>query len=169
MDLVLDVADDLVFDKLWARLVPLSAAFTSSPEVMKSLNVSSTYLPLTEASSTWTQLVAALPRPPISPSHIASYASSRSIPNVSAWPRDYIPRQLLSLFILTLIGIHVLYFLFTGLSYQFIFNKEMERHPRFLKNQIRMEIRSALNALTWITVMTLPWCVLRPALLGSSS
>ncbi|KAH6913165.1 fatty acid hydroxylase [Coprinopsis sp. MPI-PUGE-AT-0042] len=151
MDLVLDVADALVFDKMWAKLVPLSAGFASSPEVMKSLNASSTYLPLTELSSTWTQLVAALPRPPVSPSHIALVCL------VTLNTQHYMPRQILSLFILTLIGIHVLYFLFAGLSYHFIFNKEMERHPRFLKNQIRMEIRSTLNALPWITVMTLPW------------
>ena len=37
MDLVLDVADALVFDKVWAKLVALSASFASSPPTLGSV------------------------------------------------------------------------------------------------------------------------------------
>jgi len=76
---------------------------------------------------------------------------------VSAWPRDYLPRQIISLSVITLIGIHVLYFVFAWISYTFIFNHEMMKHPRFLKNQVKLEIQSSLRAFPGMTLLTLPW------------
>jgi len=57
-------------------------------------------------------------------------------------PRECISRQLISLCVITLIGIHVLYFLFAWLSYRFIFNHEMMNHPRFLEDQVKLEIQT---------------------------
>lgn len=88
--------------------------------------------------------------------HLRANASAIPHPH-STWPRDYIPRQLVSLIVLTLIGIHVLYFVFAGLSYRFIFNHEMMRHPRFLKDQIKLEIQASLKAFPGMTLLTLPW------------
>jgi len=90
-----------------------------------------------------------------SPWFLASFDSPPAVP--SAWPRSYIPRQMLSLTVITLIGIHILYFLFAGLSYQFIFDKRMMKHPRFLKNQIRLEIMCSLRAFPGMTMLTLPF------------
>jgi lathosterol oxidase len=160
MDLVLQFCDEYFFDRVWAKLVPL-AAFATSPELTSSFNVTSPVLPLVASTSKWVQIVSLLPHPPINPEDAASlYAqtvASHSIPQVSAWPRDYIPRQIMSLVVLTLIGIHVLYFLFAGLSYTFIFNHEMMRHPRFLKNQVKLEIQASLKAFPFMTILTLPW------------
>lgn len=155
MDLVLEIADDLFFDKLWAKLVPLSA-FTTSPEFLQNVNASSSSFAALSSTTKWSQIIASLPHPPIPASHIASYSASHSIPNVSAWPRDYILRQLFSLTMFTVVGIHVLYFLFAGLSYYFIFNHEMKRHPRYLKNQIKLEIQSSLASFPGMMLMTLP-------------
>ncbi|KAG6848264.1 hypothetical protein H0H93_001761 [Arthromyces matolae] len=141
MDLVLHIADELVFDKFWAAAVPLSA-FQSSFNA-------------TLGTSKWSQIIAHLPHPSIPAEDLA--ALSNSIPQISAWPRDYVPRQLVSLCVLTLIGIHVLYFLFAWLSYTFIFNHEMMRHPRFLKNQVRLEIETSLRAFPGMMILTLPW------------
>jgi lathosterol oxidase len=63
----------------------------------------------------------------------------------------------MSLCVLTLIGIHALYFLFAGFSYVFIFNHEMMRHPRFLKNQVKLEIQTSLRAFPVMMLLTLPW------------
>ncbi|KAH7879987.1 fatty acid hydroxylase [Lentinula edodes] len=76
---------------------------------------------------------------------------------LSAWPRSYMPRQILSLSVLTLIGIHLLYFLVASFSYYFIFNHDMMLHPRFLPNQVRKEIRTSLKAFPLMTLLTLPW------------
>ncbi|CAK5266142.1 unnamed protein product [Mycena citricolor] len=73
------------------------------------------------------------------------------------WPRTSIPRQLLSLSAITLVGIHLLYFTFSGLSYRFAFNQDMRRHPRFLKNQEWLEIQTSLRAFPGMILLTLPW------------
>ncbi|KAK0199864.1 fatty acid hydroxylase [Desarmillaria ectypa] len=75
----------------------------------------------------------------------------------SSWSRDYIPRQIISLSVLTLLGIHVLYFIFAWLSYKFIFNHNMMRHPKFLPNQVRLEIITSVQAFPVMTLLTLPW------------
>lgn len=51
----------------------------------------------------------------------------------------------------------MLYFLFATLSYYFIFNHEMMKHPRFLKNQVRKEILCSLKAFPGMTLLTLPF------------
>ncbi|TFK40155.1 C5-sterol desaturase [Crucibulum laeve] len=159
MDLVLHLCDEYFLDKVWAKLVPLSA-FSTSPEFFTALNSSSPILPLVTSASKWSQFVAHLPHPPLAPQDIASIyesaSTSQAITAVSAWPRDYIPRQLLSLCVLTLFGIHALYFIFAGLSYKYIFNHDMMRHPRFLKNQVKLEIQSSLRAFPSLLILMLP-------------
>ncbi|KAF6754521.1 fatty acid hydroxylase, partial [Ephemerocybe angulata] len=150
MDLVLKICDDYVLDAFWAKLVPLSA-FTASPELLAASNATNAYVPIAAANK-WTQIVAALPHPPLPHAAVA-----KALPNVSAWPREYIPRQLLSLSIITYIGIHLLYFIIAGFSYKFIFNHEMMKHPRFLKNQVRQEIRSSMASFPGMLALTLPW------------
>jgi lathosterol oxidase len=160
MDVVLNLCDEYVLDRVWAKLVPLSA-FVSSPDVANSFNLTSTGLPLPASSSKWTQFVLSLPRPRLTTGDIASLSAqsftSQTIPQVSAWPRDYIPRQLASLIVITLLGIHILYFLFASLSYAFIFNHDMMRHPRFLKNQVKLEIQTSVKAFPMMLLLTLPW------------
>lgn len=57
----------------------------------------------------------------------------------------------------TLVGIFLLYFVFATLSFVFIFNHEMMQHPRFLKNQIKLEIQLSLRSFPGMTLLTLPW------------
>lgn len=160
MDLLLTICDDYFLDRVWAKVVPLSA-FASSPELAKSFNVTSPILPVFSSTSKWAQIIAHLPHPPITADNVASlYAhsvASQTMPQMSAWPRDYVPRQIISILVLTLIGIHILYFLFAGLSFTFIFNHDMMQHPRFLKNQVKLEIQSSLKAFPFMTLLTLPW------------
>jgi len=158
MDLVLDILDGLVLDKVWAKLVPLSA-FTSTQEgFFQALN-SSVVIPVMDSTSTWSRVVSHLPHPPIAADELASLysAATQPVTQISAWPRNYIPRQMVSLCVVTLIGIHILYFLFAWLSYKFIFNHDMMRHPRFLKNQVWLEIQCSLRGFPGMMLLTLPW------------
>jgi len=50
-----------------------------------------------------------------------------------------------------------IYFAVSTLSYVFVFDKTTFNHPKFLKNQIRMEIKQAWGAMPWIAVMTVPF------------
>ena len=161
MDIVLNLCDDFFLDRVWSALVPLSAFTDPSTEPFYSLNSSipaKLSLPSSLGSS-WSHLISisGLPHPQ---TPLLNSTASYQFPDpsqLSAWPRDYFPRQLLSLLVLTLIGIHLLYFIFAGASYYFIFNHDMMRHPRFLKNQVRLEIQSSLRAFPWMTLLTLPW------------
>lgn len=137
MDLVLNIADDLVLDNLWAKIVPLKA-FAVVPFNNGTL-------------SRWDQLISALPHPPLPLADIAE-----AVPAISAWPRSYIPRQLASLMVITMIGINLLYFVFAWLSYTFVFNHEMMKHPRFLKNQVKLEIQTSVGSFPGMMIMTLP-------------
>lgn len=156
MDLVLNVCDEFVLDRVWSRLVPLSAFADVTPGFVSvssvAINASTKPLP----GSSWSHLVSSLPHPPLQTLN-GSHLPYADIGSVSAWPRDYFLRQVLSLSVITLIGIHLLYFVFAGLSYAFIFNHEMMKHPRFLKNQVRLEILSSLKAFPGMTLLTLPW------------
>lgn len=161
MDLVLRLADDYILDKAWACLVPISAfAETVDSTLLSSASSLNASHPLLSASSssgsTWSHLVSHLPHPPLS-GELLLYPAVSDIPLVSAWPRDYIPRQLISLTAFTLVGIHVLYFLFAWLSFRYIFNHEMMKHPKFLKNQIKREIMCSLKAFPGMTLLTIPW------------
>ena len=75
----------------------------------------------------------------------------------SLWPRDNIYRQIISILIVTQLGATSLYFFFSTLSYYLIFDRRLEYHPRFLKNQVRQEIQSSLSAVPFINILTLPW------------
>ncbi|KAF7307933.1 Fatty acid hydroxylase [Mycena kentingensis (nom. inval.)] len=133
MDIVLDFADQYLLDAVYAKFVPaVNASIFASPR------------------SQWSsKILSLLPTP--APELLDTVAPA------SAWPRSYLPRQILSLSVLTLLGIHLLYFLIAGLAYEFVFNHEMRKHPRFLKDQERLEIASSLRAFPAIMVLTVPW------------
>lgn len=146
MDLVLSLADEYLLDKAWGHIVPASV-FAPPPNISQS-RVAPFLSPFLQ--QTHHHLVSLLPHPPL-PTH------DTSLLTLSAWPRDYIPRQLISLSAITLIGIVFLYFIFAGLSYRYIFNHEMMNHPRFLKNQVNLEIQCSVHAFPGMTLLTLPW------------
>jgi Delta7-sterol 5-desaturase len=151
MDLVLSVADEYLLDKAWAFIVPASVFVTSSRVV--NISQSSLAPPIALPPTSWHHnLVSLLPHPPLPSTYDPS-----TLTTVSAWPRNYIPRQLISLSVVTLIGIFCLYLLFAGLSYRYIFNHDMMTHPRFLKNQVKLEIQCSLRAFPGMTLLTLPW------------
>lgn len=53
----------------------------------------------------------------------------------------------------------VVYFLIASFSYLFIFDHATFTHPKYLKNQIRLEIHQALSALPVMAIFTTPFFV----------
>ena len=105
-----------------------------------------------------------LPHPPIPQSlklnttSYPSYDSTTYLPSTSSLlPRDSMIRQCLSLFTVAVVGSIIMYFAICSFSYFLFFDKRLEHHPRFLKNQKRMEIKSSMIAAPTIGVLTLPW------------
>ncbi|KAI0784163.1 hypothetical protein C8Q75DRAFT_795112 [Abortiporus biennis] len=157
MDLLLRIADDYVLDDLYAKWLPASAFASQLNATFFPSNATSLpFVPSGSISSTWSHLISYIPHPPLTQELITSSAVS-SLSQASAWPRDYWLRQCVSLISVTLIGIHILYFVFAYLSYRFIFNHEMMKHPRFLKNQVKQEIWCSVSAFPGMMLLTLPW------------
>jgi lathosterol oxidase len=156
MDVILAVADHLILDGVWAKLVPLPqqtvVAYNGSRSSANWLSTVAESLPASLRPPS-INLITQSSTPPVAPSpHSLSAAGT-----VSAWPRDYIVRQILSVTTLTIIGIVALYLLFAAVSYYFIFDHRMMRHPRFLKNQVKLEIMCSLWSFPGMTLLTLPW------------
>ena len=54
----------------------------------------------------------------------------------ATWPEDNIFRQAITLLIVTNLGALILYFFFATLSYYFVYDHLLMKHPQFLKNQV---------------------------------
>ncbi|KAI5457887.1 C-5 sterol desaturase [Mariannaea sp. PMI_226] len=135
MDIVLEVTDTFIADHIYAWLHPKPSALYEFPNTTDSEPFSSwVYKPASEFLT-------------LVPSK-AAYAS--------AWDRDNPIRQFISLYFITwLFGLAV-YFIVAALSYQFIFDKRTFNHPRFLKNQVRLEIVQANRAMPVMALLTAP-------------
>ncbi|XP_024287762.1 lathosterol oxidase isoform X2 [Oncorhynchus tshawytscha] len=72
----------------------------------------------------------------------------------SSWPEDGALRQIISLLVVTNLGAAVLYLGLGWLSYHFIFDHNLMKHPQFLKNQVRREIKYAMTSLPIISIPT---------------
>lgn len=70
--------------------------------------------------------------------------------------RDHAFRQCLSLFMATTLGGYLLYFSFSTLDYYLLFDKEYEKHPKFLKNQKYQEIMVSVKSVPVMVFLTLP-------------
>lgn len=102
----------------------------------------------------------ALPHPGAASSNSSNahdLLSAAATAPASLWSRDNIYRQSISILLITQLGATSLYFIFSALSYYCVFDRRLEYHPRFLKNQVRQEIRSSMMAVPFINILTLPW------------
>ncbi|KAI9218338.1 lathosterol oxidase [Blastocladiella britannica] len=73
--------------------------------------------------------------------------------------RDTIFRQSLSLGVLNAVGAVILYLVIATVSYYTIFDHEQMRHPKFLPNQVRREIRLSVLSLPFMSALLLPFFV----------
>ncbi|BGP41216.1 c-5 sterol desaturase [Rhodotorula kratochvilovae] len=137
MDIALDFFDEYVGDKLYACLDNPLARFASPS------GANATALDFSSA--------------PNALSSVTSYLAA--VPGLSSLPRDSMLRQALSLYAITYVGIFILYFSVATGSYYLIFDKRMEKHPRFLKNQVAKEIAYSLEAFPMLDLLTLPWFI----------
>ncbi|KAK7204054.1 C-5 sterol desaturase [Myxozyma melibiosi] len=146
MDIVLEAADKYVFDGIYKALFPVPEAVNSvltesvlSSQLFESLskNLSLSYIPTEPYEYT------------LFAPGAAAYMSTVARSNVY--------RQFISLFLITWFFGVVLYFFFASLSYFFIFDKRTMDHPKYLKNQIRLEMNQALTSMPVMSLLTAPW------------
>lgn len=72
----------------------------------------------------------------------------------SSWPEGGALRQIISLLIVTNLGATAIYLFFGMLSYYLIFDHTLKKHPQYLPNQVRREIKYAMQSLPWISIPT---------------
>ncbi|KAJ5021038.1 hypothetical protein J3E73DRAFT_355145 [Bipolaris maydis] len=145
MDVVLEVADTFIFDPLYAKLLPAYPAALVANATLSSIREEPTAYARPHA--TWhyepaTQFFSTTP---------SKYAY------MSQWPRDDWRRQALSLYLITWLFGVLVYYIFASASYFFIFDKSTFNHPRYLKNQIKLEMKQANIAFPIMAIFTVPF------------
>jgi len=159
MDFVLEVFDTVLFDRMYAALLPAQSSFSTFDPIstitagLKSFDNSTTFGDATQAAdiarSSW-QFEPASQYASLQPSEYAW---------MSKWDRDNVWRQTVSLYILTWFFGALIYATFASLSYIFVFDKATFQHPKYLKNQMRMEIKQTLDAIPLMAIFTVPFFV----------
>ncbi|EGG01568.1 uncharacterized protein MELLADRAFT_50057 [Melampsora larici-populina 98AG31] len=76
--------------------------------------------------------------------------------HLSTFNRQNLFRQSISISSLALISVPILYLSLGLISFYFLFDHRLMNHPRFLKNQIQLEIYASLRAIGPMIILTLP-------------
>ncbi len=149
MDIVLEVFDTFLFDRLYAAALPASSSSYVS-QYVKGV-ATSTFSSMREMGThTPTQKYIYEPA-----SRIISFKPSKWA-YASILPRDNLYRQAFSLFLIVWLFGLVVYFICSTLSYVFVFDKNTFKHPKYLKNQIRMEMKQTMIAMPVMSLLTIP-------------
>ncbi|KAK4570000.1 c-5 sterol desaturase [Recurvomyces mirabilis] len=164
MDVVLELADTFLFDRLWANLLPINPAVANFDPIStitagfkSSFDYNATYNTASSASAALAG-DASLARSSawsFQPSSEWFSVQPSEFAWMSRWDRDNVWRQMLTLFFGAAI-----YFLCATLSYLFVFDKTTFNHPKYLKNQIRMEIAQTQRSIPIMAVLTVPFFLL---------
>jgi lathosterol oxidase len=141
MDVILEVADSFIFDHFYSWAFPAHQAPLDFPGDFASNATTALTSWQYKPSTTWFPI----------PVTDAAYNT--------AVPRDNLVRQGISFFFILWLFGALVYFIFATLSYIFVFDKETFKHPKYLKNQIRLEMIQANWAFPGMALMTVPICV----------
>ncbi|CAF9906368.1 c-5 sterol desaturase [Imshaugia aleurites] len=141
MDIVLEVLDTFLFDRFWSTIYPAST-WNHPKNAVK------------DATTTFSSM-RELPTAIHSSTHFFQLAPSRYA-YMSEWPRDNIWRQFFSLYLITWLFGFVLYFVFASLSYFFVFDHATFTHPKYIKHQVRLEIRQTMVSMPLMAIFTAP-------------
>lgn len=157
MDLVLEVCDSYLFDNLYSKILPTSLASHFTPKVQSLLRLNKGV-----CNSTFLQeSLATLNNLPRVNKDIYGYTpyllDFTPATFSSLLPRNNLLRELVNLWAIVTVFGWLLYLLAASLSYVFIFDKTIFNHPRYLKNQMSMEIKLALSAIPLMSLLTCPW------------
>jgi Delta7-sterol 5-desaturase len=135
MDILLELADNLILDEFYAAALPKRSSF-KWPSVLGTTNHT---------------LEAKINNPLLNFLDVSPYM------NESLLPRDNIVRQTLSLYVITVLGAYLVYFFTSAASYYFVYSAENFKHPKYLKNQLRMEVMQSIGSIPLMTLFTIPW------------
>lgn len=161
MDLVLEVLDTFLLDKAYATVLPKdgavaqffnsklhntlpNATMVASPNLQK---LGAFLSKFQDKSDIYGQV------PP-------RFFSTTEFTNASFLSRSNLVREAISILAVTILFGWILYLSVASLSYVFVFDKKIFNHPRYLKNQMRLEIHRAMTAIPTMVALTAPFFLL---------
>ncbi|KAL4782756.1 hypothetical protein BJX76DRAFT_331926 [Aspergillus varians] len=147
MDIALEIWDTFLGDRLFSALLP--ASLSSTVSIPGFPNAANSTLSLFGASKPFVY----------EPATKLIYLEPSKHAYLSAWPRNNIYRQFSSFFLIVWIFGFIVYFISATLSYIFVWDKTTVRHPKFLKNQIPMEIAQTMRSMPLMSLLTAPFLV----------
>lgn len=181
MDIVLEICDYYLFDKVYSTILPrdgtIHNALKESLVINKLSNIAQSTIP------GFSSINASLSAPTFNSSSInaanvhqyvlskiANYADKSEVYGLapkllpagdyidgSLLSRSNLIREALSLFFVATIFGWLLYFIVAYFSYVFVFDKKIFNHPRYLKNQMSLEIHRAVTAIPTMVILTIPF------------
>lgn len=173
MDIVLEICDYFVFDRAYAWAFPrrpeTAADFAGaiSHEMWPQYNATAASFGSWKVPQPLQTTVATVA------GHIRRYQDAsevygkfgRYLPTTAytsetSVMRDNLLRQSTSMLMVTILFGLVLYFSVAGMSYMTVFDKKIFNHPRYLKNQMSLEIYQAVTAIPVMVALTLPFFML---------
>jgi len=168
MDLVLEFADSFGMDYVYSKLFPASLSSHIPSSLQKSLDLgNNTFVDFlsndptqkilnSNKFSSLNQILSDFKECEIYGQFPVWFETS-IYTNASLLPRTNILRQAITLFLIMWIFGILLYLSVATFSYIFIFDKAIFNHPRYLKNQMSLEIKQAINAIPIMVALTVPW------------
>lgn len=167
MDLVLEVCDAYLLDYVYAALFPASLGKRIPFALQESLSLSNGSF-----AQNFTDPVQRLMQSTSINKVVSELAQGEKYGVLPVWfgtstatfssllPRTNLIRQFMSLFlVVTFFGL-LLYLGVATMSYLFVFDKAIFNHPRYLKNQMSLEIQMAVTSIPGMVLLTVPWFML---------
>lgn len=157
MDLVLEVCDSYIFDNVYAKILPTSIASHVPSGVQSALSLNKGFCNATFLEESL-RSINNLQRVNKDVYGYTPYLMDFTAQTFgSILPRSNLLREFLSLWVIVTVFGWLLYLLAASLSYVFVFDRSIFNHPRYLKNQMSLEIKMALSAIPIMSVLTVPW------------
>lgn len=160
MDLVLETLDRYVFDDVYAKIAPVELQKVIDDKWVDLLSLNKLSSNDTMLAETL-KLTNSLPRVNKDVYGITPFLFDFTEATYkSLLPRNNLIREFFSLWaVVTVFGL-LLYLFTASMSYLFVFDKAIFNHPRYLKNQMALEIRLAVGAIPIMSLLTVPWFML---------
>lgn len=167
MDIVLEITDHFFFDKAYAQLLPKDGRIAGrlKEKFLNQLLANVTNFSSTGLLPTPLRTVAQLALRFQRKNEIYGEVAPRFLPvtqyaSRSLLGRSNLLREFLSVLLITTVFGWILYFAVASFAYVTVFDKKIFNHPRYLKNQLRLEIRRATLAIPIMVALTTPFFLL---------
>ena len=160
MDLVLETLDHYIFDDVYAKIAPVELQRGIDDSLVNALSLNKIVSNSTLLHETLS-ITNSLKRVNKDVYGLTPFLFDFTEKTyASLLPRNNLIREFFSLWaVVTVFGL-LLYLITASLSYVFVFDRTIFNHPKYLKNQMYLEIKLAVSAIPTMSLLTVPWFML---------